>query len=901
MDPAEAQAEGGGRDGERGRRAALAALFALSGCASLMDQVVWLRYLSLSFGNTTHAAATLLAVFLGGLALGALAFGRRADRLRRPLTVLALAEIGVALIALASPQAFGLIDAAYVQLYRALGSHPALFAAGRALLAAAILLPPTVLMGGTLPLILRAAVPAGGGSGGRLREVGAASALFYAANTLGATAGVVLAGIFTIRLVGLTATLALAAGFDLIAGLGCALLSRPLPGVGRRRGGPATAAGAGPREPARVHAPAAAPAGTAPAAAGTGQPEPEAAHPAPAAAPGIDRAAAPLARGPLLALFFAMGATSLAYEVLWTRILVFYLGSSVYAYSLMLLAILAGIGCGSLLATPWVGRLRSPLAALAAVEAGIGLWALAQVFLFGRLNASFVVLVEALEPHGFAGVGAVQFAALAPILLPPTLLMGASFPLAVRAVSRGAARVGGDVGAVYGANTLGAVAGSLVAGFGLVPWLGTQGSLLAVGTANAALGAAIALGRRRRVPRPDGRTGAPRRARRALRWVWLAPAAAILAAAPWLPPHAAVLSAGMFRHDRPGDLLGFDEDASAIVTVRRVRAAGGEPWLSLELNGVNVAGTTPDNYAVQKLQGHLPMLLLPERRGVAVAHIGLGSGATAHAVSLHPVAEIWVIEISPAVPRAAERWFRPINGGVLADPRLTLEVNDGRNFMLATRERFDAILSDSIHPRYAGNGSLYTLEYFRLLRRRLEPGGAVSMWLPMYSLTPDNYRMVLAAFTSAFPRAAVWYEPSALNSFTVVTATAGAGPWHASTLAAAFADPVVGSELTSLGLAGPADLLACQMLSGTDLGEWLADVPPHQDDLPAVEYESGSLLARDWTWLANFDALLDRRPAAPPEEWLAALPAGERARAAERWVVYGRRMAAHRDYLRRQL
>jgi hypothetical protein len=175
------------------------------------------------------------------------------------------------------------------------------------------------------------------------------------------------------------------------------------------------------------------------------------------------------------------------------------------------------------------------------------------------------------------------------------------------------------------------------------------------------------------------------------------------------------------------------------------------------------------------------------------------------------------------------------------------------------------------------------------------------MWLPMYSLTPANYRMVLAAFADAFPNTAVWYEPSALNSFTVVTASTGEEPWHAPTLAAAFADPVVGGELASLGLAGPADLLACQLLSGDALDEWLAGVPPHQDDLPAVEYESGSLLARNWTWLATFDALLDRRPAAPPGEWLAALPAGERARADERWTAYGRWMAAHRDFLARQL
>lgn len=840
------------------RRALLAALFALSGCASLMDQVVWLRYLSLSFGNTTYAAATLLAVFLGGLALGAMLFGRWADRLRRPLTVFALVEIGVALIAVASPRMFGLIDAVYVLLYRTLGSQPALFAGGRVLLAAAILLPPTVLMGGTLPLILRAALPGRRADGGaESGGVGSASALFYAVNTLGATAGVALAGVFTIRLLGLTATLSLAAGLDLIAGLGCTLLSRPLP---RADGG------AG------------------------GAPERGAGDDRAAAAP--DGRRARLGRRLLLGLFFTLGATSLAYEVLWTRILVFHLGSSVYAYSLMLLAILLGIGCGSLLAAPWADRVRSPLAALAGVEAAIGSWALVQVFLFRRLASWFGTLAEALGPSTFAGVCAVQFLCLAPILLPPTLLMGVSFPLAVRAASRGRARLGGDVGVVYGANTLGAVAGSLAAGFALVPWLGTQDSLLAVGAANAVLGALIAFALAGGEPRT--------RPRRALRWLWLAPPAVILAGALRLPADAVVLSAGMFRQD-PGELLEFDEDASATVTVRRLHTPAGDGYLSLELNGINVAGSTPENYAVQKLQGHLPMLLLAERRGARVVHIGLGSGATAHAVSLHPVDEIRVIEISPAVPRAAARWFEPINHRVLDDPRLTLTINDGRNFMLATDGRFDAVLSDAIHPRYPGNGSLYTEEYFRLLRRRLEPGGAVSMWLPMYTLKPSNYAMVLAAFVAVFPRAAVWYEPSVVNSFTVVTATVGDRPWHRRTLEAAFADPLVGPELAGLGLRGPADLLACQVLSGAPLREWLADVPPHRDDLPAVEYESGLLVIREWTWLVNFTTLLELRPPAPPADWLAALDDGERERAAEAWTAYGERMTAHRDVLRRQL
>ena len=229
-------------------------------------------------------------------------------------------------------------------------------------------------------------------------------------------------------------------------------------------------------------------------------------------------------------------------------------------------------------------------------------------------------------------------------------------------------------------------------------------------------------------------------------------------------------------------------------------AAG--PYLSLELNGVNVAGSSPDLYAVQKLQGHLP-LLLGRSRDARVVHIGFGSGGTAHAVSRHPVSEIRIVEISPAVLAASDRYFSDINHDVLADPRVRVEINDGRNFLLATTETFDAVLSDSIHPRYAGNGSLYSEEYFRIAAERLAPDGVISMWLPMYTLTPANFAMIVRAFRNVFPETVIWYEPSALNSFTVVTGRKRGGPWDREALARGFADPAIREALADIRMQRP--------------------------------------------------------------------------------------------------
>ncbi|HVS04140.1 MAG TPA: fused MFS/spermidine synthase [Thermoanaerobaculia bacterium] len=804
------------------RLSLLAVCFLLSGAASLMDQVVWLRYLGLTFGNTTWAAATLLAVFMGGLGLGAWLIGRGADRIRRPLLLYAAFEVGIGVFALASPELIGWIDAAYVAVYRQWGNHPLPFAAGRALLAACFLLPPTLLMGGTLPLVLRATVREGG-------RVGSRSALFYGINTLGAVAGTALAGFVTIRTIGLYGTLLLAAGANLLAALGVLPLSRPLPPLPR---------------------------------------------PAVAPAPGSGT------RRWLLALFFAMGATSLAYEVLWTRVLVFYLGSSVYAYSLMLLLVLLGIALGSLLATPWADRVGDVLAALAWVEIGIALWIPLQVVLFQHLNAMLGRLATSLAPASFTGVAGVQLLALLPLLGPPTLLMGVSFPLAVRALNRELAAVGADVGRVYGANTLGAVAGSLLAGFALIPAVGTQNALLAIAVGNALLGAWLLRQRSRR-----------------LAWgVAAGLPAALVACMLALPPDRVILSAGIFGDDAPGSLVHFHEDSQASVTIRRLPSPQG-PYLSLELNGVNVAGTSPDLYAIQKMQGHLPLLLAGDAR--SVAHIGFGSGGTAWAVSRHPVAEVLIVEISPAVLAASDFYFPHINHGVLSDPRVRVEINDGRNFLLATGERFDALLSDSIHPRYAGNGSLYSREYFQLVRRRLRPGGVASMWLPMYSLTPENYGMILQAFREVFPEMAVWYEPSALNPFTIVSGRLAPGPWDGAALAAAFADPQVAAELADLGIRRPGDLLPLLLGTGATLAPWLDDLPAHRDDLPAVEYESGALLERNLPWLATFARLLELRPEQAPREYLAALPAPERRAAAEAYRQRATLLEAHRDALGR--
>ena len=271
-------------------------------------------------------------------------------------------------------------------------------------------------------------------------------------------------------------------------------------------------------------------------------------------------------------------------------------------------------------------------------------------------------------------------------------------------------------------------------------------------------------------------------------------------------PNQVILSAGMFTEEHEPILL-FREDVTATVTLREVALGS----LSLELNGVNVAGTAGDLIGTQKLQGHIPLLLHanPKR----VLHIGFRSGGTAWA-----------------------------------------EINDGRNYVLAARDKFDVILSDSIHPRYAGNGSLYTREYFQLCKRRLNPGGIVSMWLPMYSLTTHNYLQIVRAFRDVFPNTAIWYVPNALNPYTIVIGRLEAGAIPFDRIAMHWT-PVVARELSEINMRTPDDLRIALLLGPREVDRITRDVSPHVDDLPSVEYESGRVVDRNLTWLQTFALL----------------------------------------------
>lgn len=698
--------------------ALLLTVFLLSGAAALLYQVAWVRSLSLVFGGSHLAVTTVLAVFMGGLALGGYVFGRAADRSRRPLRLYGMLEIGIGLFGAAFVGLMAIYPTIYVPLAR-LGEENRLYLTVlRVLLATGAIIVPTTLMGGTLPVLVRFASERAGVLPRRL-------SLLYGMNTLGAVAGTLAAGFVLLRTFGLTRTLLVAAGINLVIGAACMLL------------------------PERIF--------------GSGRSGPEASAPATEVRAPERPADAPPAIAYRLVLWGigVSGFCALGYEVLWTRMLSLVVGTSVYSFAVMLVAFLAGIATGSAVlgaVSTRVGQWtdRRTIAAFGLAELGIGIAALGvtvllrdlpthamrfQSLLLGQLGSEFGVRQGAnfLIAFGYMFI--------------PALFMGVAFPLAGQIATRQHLRVGEAVGSVLAWNTLGAILGAAASGFALIYLLGIERSLQVLVLLNVTFGVVIVL-------------CAAGRVRVAL--AAAAVASIVLVARAGWADWGRVWDARYFAIFRNNQRSAFDteerrRDALANTEVLYVHEGVNETisvirprgsMQGLVVNGRVEASSSKMDMQCQRTLGHLPMLLHPDPRAVFV--LGLGTGMTLGATSLHPeVEEIVLAEIEPGVLEAA-RAFGPYNNYVLEQPKLRIVFNDGRNFLATTKKKFDVITADPIHPWSGGAAYLYTDEYFRTVVERLRPGGVACQWLPIYELTPDDIRTVVKTFARNFKYAMVW-------------------------------------------------------------------------------------------------------------------------------------------------
>ena len=757
--------------------------FLLSGTAGLVYQVAWSKALGLIFGHTVYAISTVLAVFMAGLAAGSAYIGRWAEDHANPTALYARLELLVGASGALSLAGLAAVRWLYLVVYPAAGGLQPLLLLLRFLGAALVLFIPTFLMGGTFPILVQSMRR-------HSAELGNRVSLLYWINTLGAVAGTLLSGFVLLPVFGLHITVALAALLNLLAGL-IALRVAKSAGIAQGIAG----------SPAK----------------------------APSLAPEMTRDASTF----LLFLFGVVGSTAFAYEITWTRLLSITIGSSTYAFTLMLATFLLGSAIGSMFFQRYFARSRvASLVTFSRTQTWTGIVAVASLLLFPWI-ASLVPLVLRLTHQTFGGLVLAQFIVSALTFLPTAIVFGFNFPAVVVLIGHSSGNQSGEsatVGKTYAANTLGAILGSLVTGFWLVSWLGNFRVVAFTAGVNLLLALALELRSSRRSVLSL-----------AANLVCILGVIVVGASSLFHNKSLMSLSAVLYGNSYQGHLT-LSEIAA---TNDLVFAADGvndsisvlrsDDYVALRINGKTDAST--GDARTQLLLGHLGAALHPAPRRVLI--IGFGSGMTASAVARYPNAErIDCVEIEPAVIRAAP-FLKKLNRGVLSDPRLHIIFDDARNFLLTSRKQYDLIVSEPSNPWIAGVATLFTIEYYAAVRQRLAPGGMFVQWVQSYSLAPADLRMIIGSIAPHFPEVTLWRaegpdllllgrtEPSLLQ-FT--------------RLRSLWQEPAIRRDFEALDVRQPEGLSAYYLLDAAGVRRLAAGSALNTDDRTLLEYHAPQTL-----------------------------------------------------------
>lgn len=654
--------------------------FFLSGFAALVYQVAWTRQFALVFGASPPAVAAVLAAYMGGLAVGAALAGRFVARVRRPLLAYALLEVGIALSALMVPFALEGVSALQARFFGGLPELPAEVGAGVTLfqlsMAFVLLAIPTALMGMTLPLLVRQAVR-------EEEQIVSRVGALYALNTTGAVCGVLAAGFWLLPEVGLGDSVRVGASANVAAGLLAFLFSRGSIPLARAENSLST----------QVEQP---------------------------------------ARRWILPLVCVAGATSFGYEVLWSRLLAQLLGGSLAGFAIMLASFLTGIAAGAGLAARMVGGPDRALRLFAIAQVAVVLSSLPAFAALGALPAL-------LREFEWQSLPALRAALAACLLLPSTLWIGVSFPLAVRAFAWRAEQAGAASARVFAWNTLGSILGALGAAFFLLPALGHAG----FATLLMALNLVVAAGALWLCPRAGG--------------LALGLGGIAILALTLLPPETPwglLRTSGVSGKAASGRIEYYAAGRSAGVLLSadpggwRLYADG------LPESRVTAPGTRPGGNPFAQWLANLPVLARPEARRMLV--LGLGGGVLLESVPAS-IRQIDVLEIEPEMLAANRVIAEQRRSDPLSDPRVRVRLGDARGNLSRSSVRYDLILSQPSHPWTEGSGPLFTREFFDLLRLRLTPSGVLGQWMALRFLDEDLLRGMLATLLEVFPHVRVYH------------------------------------------------------------------------------------------------------------------------------------------------
>jgi spermidine synthase len=777
-------------------------LFFLSGASSLIYEVLWVRMFTQVFGNTMAATSTVLSAFMAGLALGSYLIGSYADRHpRNSLKLYAYLEGMIGIFGLLMPTLVQALYFVYGWLFTNFQDSYHLMGLSRFALSFFVILIPTSLMGATLPVLTRHFV-----FSHRVlcRWVG----LLYGTNALGAVAGSFVSGFFLIAWLGVTHTIYAAAAIN----FAIAVFALVLGGIGY-----ASERAASSLSGAKISVPR-----------------------EPVATGGVR------IRRLLLVVCFGSGFSALAYEVIWVRLLVFVLDSTVYAFCTMLTVFLFGIAFGGFLISSVGGKIGNHLRWLGMLETLIGLSGFATIIVISNLVGIDAGLRKAISQFSYGGwwtVNILKFIEAFSIMLVPTTLMGMALPLICRIYTKSIKELGGSIGAVYAMNTFGAVLGSLAAGFVMIPLLGIVRSIVVASAVGVILGSMVLLAS----------------ARRTVARGWLfntaVVATGLCAALVWVSPDA--FSDVYNMPERGSRLVYYHEGKSGTVTIHLYPL----DERVISVNGTNVAGTQFSLRTTQKLQAHIPMLVHGHAR--RVLQIGFGSGESCHVLSLYPVERIDLVEIDRNVIRASDKFFRDLNQGVTEHPAFRAIIMDGKNYALLTDEKYDVIMNDSTFPGKSGSSSLYTRDHFLACRRLLNEGGVMSSWVP-FEIKSRDFKNIVKTFQSVFPQTTLWLANNCRNKHALIVGTVKPFEVDFDRVVELMDMPSVKADLEEVRLSNPYALLGSLALSPASVERYSYLAPINSDDHPTLEFSAGRYPTRTAYWAANHADFLQFRSSIIP-------------------------------------
>ncbi len=777
-----------------------------------MYEVLFVRIFGLIFGNTTLAVSTVLASYMMGMAVGGLLFGKMADRIRRPMLLYAILELGAGISALAVFFARACVE----PLIPVLPGTPFVHQLLQFVIAGIMLLPMAAMMGGTLPAVARVSIR-------DRREAGLKGGSLYAVNTAGAVAGVLLAGFVFIGGLGVTRTLLLAFSFNLCVACAAFVLSLRM-----IRPADSEVSVTGTDQGVREDLSGAAHPGRGDSALGSSH-----------AQEAFPVAVAP---GAILAVMCLSGLCGLAYEVLWTRVLVFVTTNSVYAFSVMLMTFLSGLAIGSSLASRFSDRVRRPDALLGMILMAAGGGAvLAAVSLswVPALHDSFFRVGPATTWWEWNGI---RFLECFLVMAPPTILLGMSFPLASRLMITRVDATGSRFGLLTFFNTAGGACGSFLAGTVLVPWLGTAVALALFLSIHISAGLLLIV-----LPSPS----------RPRRLLFVFPLTLLFLSFIWSGRLRQWAFMPAFVHvEKDFRLVEAREGIEGTVTVHRSERLV-EPVTRLDVDGLNVAGTSFLLTTLQILQAHIPLSLCPDARHVL--QIGFGTGQTTHSASLHPIETMELVEISRDVMNLSRIHFADLNRTVWTDSRIRIRIADGKNALKYAGKRFDVIMNDANYAVATASASLFTRDHFENGKKALRPGGFFSTWMTI-DLDPHDFAVVLATFQSVFPYCALWMAPNTVNKQVILVGSAE--PWSIDfgAFCRKLETPEIKAELALVNIGSVYDFLDCLVLDSDGIREISGSSGIASDDRPVLEFSRRDIRSRDFCSFQNLAGILVRRP-----------------------------------------